>query len=213
MLPPEQYAARYERFLSRLREARRRAGLTQAEVVARLGKPQSFVSKCESGERRVDFVELLQFSELYGVQVSFFVQLDVDDPFTFLDRLEGSRRGLAFPFQPPLPRRPRSWFATELPTDPLTDPQVRPGDIETKVPIRELQARLLRLRNRDREFREEQGISVLYLACGFLHWIDETDVQAIAPLALIPCSLERDSPRDPFILKRNEAALRASLRC
>jgi hypothetical protein len=36
------------------------------EVAGRLGRPQSFVSKCESGERRVDVVELVEFSRLYG---------------------------------------------------------------------------------------------------------------------------------------------------
>jgi transcriptional regulator with XRE-family HTH domain len=68
----QQYRVRYREFLVRLREARRQAGLTQADVARRLGKPQSFVSKCESGERRVDFVELLAFAELYGVDVAFF---------------------------------------------------------------------------------------------------------------------------------------------
>ena len=62
----------YDRFLVRLCEARRQAGLTQAEVARRLGKHQSFLSKCESGERRVDFVELLVFAELYGVDISYF---------------------------------------------------------------------------------------------------------------------------------------------
>jgi transcriptional regulator with XRE-family HTH domain len=63
----------YRRFLARLRDARERAGLTQVEVARRLRVPQSFVSKCESGERRVDVVELAQFARLYRRSVAFFV--------------------------------------------------------------------------------------------------------------------------------------------
>ena len=72
MLPQTGYEARYKSFLARLREARRLAGLTQVEVAGRLRKHQSFVSKSESGERRVDFVELLAFAEIYEVDVDFF---------------------------------------------------------------------------------------------------------------------------------------------
>jgi transcriptional regulator with XRE-family HTH domain len=72
LLPQSEYEGRYQQFLSRLREARRQAGLTQAEVAQKLGKPQSFVSKCESGERRVDVVELLAFSSIYRVDLAFF---------------------------------------------------------------------------------------------------------------------------------------------
>jgi len=43
-------------------------------VVARkLRRPQSFVSKCESGERRVDVIELAEFARLYSKSLSFFV--------------------------------------------------------------------------------------------------------------------------------------------
>jgi len=42
--------------------ARRRASITQQELAARLGKPQSFVSEYERGQRRVDVVELLAIS-------------------------------------------------------------------------------------------------------------------------------------------------------
>lgn len=45
------YSKQYQRFLNRLRKARKDANLTQTEVAMALGKPQSFVSKCESGER------------------------------------------------------------------------------------------------------------------------------------------------------------------
>jgi len=72
LLDDQKYQKTYQRFLARLREARLQAGITQAEAARRLGKPQSFLSKCESGERRVDFVELLVLAELYGVEISFF---------------------------------------------------------------------------------------------------------------------------------------------
>lgn len=72
MLDERGYQERYRQFLTRLQEARRQTGLTQVEAARRLGKPQSFVSKCESGERRVDFVKLLAMAELYGVDISFF---------------------------------------------------------------------------------------------------------------------------------------------
>ncbi|MGD0265861.1 MAG: helix-turn-helix transcriptional regulator [Candidatus Methylomirabilota bacterium] len=67
-------SAVYRLFLTRLREARREAGLTQAVVAAKLHRPQSFVSKCESGERRVDVVELIEFARLYGKELTFFVR-------------------------------------------------------------------------------------------------------------------------------------------
>jgi len=71
-LPPTEYEERYRRFLKRLREARLDAGLTQADVARRLGRPQSYVSKCETGERRVDVVELTTLAEIYGVEITFF---------------------------------------------------------------------------------------------------------------------------------------------
>ena len=49
-------SAAYKLFLTRLRHARIMAGLTQVEVAKKLCRPQSYVSKCESGERRVDVV-------------------------------------------------------------------------------------------------------------------------------------------------------------
>jgi len=63
-------SSEYLLFLKRLRQARTDAGLSQAAAAKRLGKPQSFVSKCESGERRVDVVELKAFARIYGVPVA-----------------------------------------------------------------------------------------------------------------------------------------------
>jgi transcriptional regulator with XRE-family HTH domain len=66
------YQKSYKRFLARLVQARRDAGLTQIDVAKRLGKAHSFLSKCELGERRVDFVELQQLAKIYGKDISFF---------------------------------------------------------------------------------------------------------------------------------------------
>ena len=68
------HSARYRQFLERLRAARRQAGLTQIEVSRTLRKPQSFVSKCESGERRVDVIELCDFARIYRKAISFFLR-------------------------------------------------------------------------------------------------------------------------------------------
>ena len=61
------HSPRYKTLCRRLRDARLRRGLTQADVARALGQPQNFVSKCETGERRIDPVELADFMALYGV--------------------------------------------------------------------------------------------------------------------------------------------------
>lgn len=52
------YSAEYRQLCLTLRSLRVEAGLTQVAVAAILGVPQSFVSKYESGERRLDVIEL-----------------------------------------------------------------------------------------------------------------------------------------------------------
>jgi transcriptional regulator with XRE-family HTH domain len=75
------FSAAYNHFLELLREARSKAGLTQAEAADRFKKPQSFISKCESGERRVDVVEFIEFCRVYGA-----------DPSDIMRRLEKRAR-------------------------------------------------------------------------------------------------------------------------
>jgi transcriptional regulator with XRE-family HTH domain len=62
----------YDVFLRLLRDARVRAGLTQAQVAERLGATQSFVSKCERGERRLDFVEMRQWCQALNLPLQDF---------------------------------------------------------------------------------------------------------------------------------------------
>lgn len=66
------HSASYGRFIQRLLAARKEAELTQVQVAAALGRPLSYVSKCELGERRVDFLELVEFARLYGKPLEFF---------------------------------------------------------------------------------------------------------------------------------------------
>ena len=68
------WAADYEHFRKRLVHARETAGLTQRQAAARLGRSQSFVAKSESGERRVDVVELQEFAKAYERPISFFAR-------------------------------------------------------------------------------------------------------------------------------------------
>jgi transcriptional regulator with XRE-family HTH domain len=65
--------AEYQTMIERLREARAAAGLTQGEVADEFGRHQSFVSKVENGERRIDPVELCRFAELYQKPVTWFL--------------------------------------------------------------------------------------------------------------------------------------------
>jgi len=67
------HSARYQLFLKRLKTARLEAALTQERVAELLGRPQSFLSKCESGERRVDVVELEEFARIYRKSLNYFL--------------------------------------------------------------------------------------------------------------------------------------------
>jgi transcriptional regulator with XRE-family HTH domain len=58
--------ARYERFCDLLIEARRESGLSQEAIAEKLGRPQSYVSKCESGTRRLDVIEFLEVMNAIG---------------------------------------------------------------------------------------------------------------------------------------------------
>ncbi len=57
-----------------LAEARRSAHLTQAQLAARLKRPQSFVSKYERGERRLDVIEFGEVARAIGLDPLRFLQ-------------------------------------------------------------------------------------------------------------------------------------------
>lgn len=67
------YSDGYSLFLQQLREARQQAGLTQEQLAERIYQTQSFVSKCERGERRLDIVEVRAFCLALGVSFPAFI--------------------------------------------------------------------------------------------------------------------------------------------
>ena len=68
------YSGHQERLRDLLRRVRVDAGLRQLDLARRVGQPQSFVSKYESGERRLDLLELRQICEAVGLSLGEFVR-------------------------------------------------------------------------------------------------------------------------------------------
>lgn len=63
-----------DRLLELLRQIRQEAGLKQTELAKKLHQPQSFVSKYESGERRLDLLELQQLCMALNLSLTEFVR-------------------------------------------------------------------------------------------------------------------------------------------
>ena len=74
-MPSSLHTERYDHFRRLLIEKRKDAGLTQATVAERLSKPQSYVAKYEGGERRVDFVEVVDIAEAVGFDPSELLRI------------------------------------------------------------------------------------------------------------------------------------------
>lgn len=70
-----QHSPSYRRLIQTLRRFREHCGLTQQEVAGKLGTHASFISKCESGERRIDVVELATFCKLYDTDLVEFLRM------------------------------------------------------------------------------------------------------------------------------------------
>lgn len=66
--------AEKKRFLSLVRRLRLDAGLRQADLARKLGESQSFVSRYESGERRLDVLELRHICQVLGVSLADFIK-------------------------------------------------------------------------------------------------------------------------------------------
>ena len=68
------FTADYQVLRKLLRKKREAAGLTQIDLASRIEETQSYVSKCERGERRLDLVQLRVFCRAIGVSLADFVK-------------------------------------------------------------------------------------------------------------------------------------------
>jgi transcriptional regulator with XRE-family HTH domain len=68
------YLAQRDRLVSLLREMRIEAGLTQVDLAARIEKDQTYVSRYESGQRRLDVLEVREICQVVGVALEEFVK-------------------------------------------------------------------------------------------------------------------------------------------
>jgi len=75
------YLAQRGRLVSLLRELRIEAGLTQADLAARIEKDQTYISRYESGQRRLDVLEVREICQVVGITLEEFAK-----------RLEGALR-------------------------------------------------------------------------------------------------------------------------
>ncbi len=75
-MPKSVFTGKYNRFRELLIEARKEINLTQVELSVKLSRPQSYVSKYERGERRLDLIELLEIAEALEI-----------DPLAFIEKL------------------------------------------------------------------------------------------------------------------------------
>ena len=67
------YSKEYKNIIERLKTARLKAGLKQEDVASKLKRPQSYVSKIERGERRVDAAELKELAKIYKKTIDYFI--------------------------------------------------------------------------------------------------------------------------------------------
>jgi len=68
------YSDLHKLTVKRLRQARLEADLDQTQAARLLQKTQSYVSRIESGQRRVDIVQLKEFAQIYKKSLSFFLK-------------------------------------------------------------------------------------------------------------------------------------------
>lgn len=64
------YLKEYKKLIGKLKAARLEAGLTQVQVSKLLKQPQSYISKIEAGEQRIDAIELKAFAKIYKKDLS-----------------------------------------------------------------------------------------------------------------------------------------------
>jgi transcriptional regulator with XRE-family HTH domain len=73
-MPKTIYSKEHRILVERLKKARKEAGLDQMDVAKLFGVTQSYISKIESGQRRVDIVQLKRFARVYRKEIDYFIK-------------------------------------------------------------------------------------------------------------------------------------------
>lgn len=68
------YTVEHRYLVAQLKKARLEEKMEQAEVAKILGKTQSFVSKIENGQRKIDVIQLKEFAKIYKKKLEFFIK-------------------------------------------------------------------------------------------------------------------------------------------
>jgi len=68
------YSEGHKALINKLIKARKERKLRQEDVAKLLGRTQSFISKIEAGQRRVDIVQLKEFAKIYKKDLDFFIK-------------------------------------------------------------------------------------------------------------------------------------------
>ncbi|HJW86818.1 MAG TPA: helix-turn-helix transcriptional regulator [Candidatus Brocadiaceae bacterium] len=76
-MPASLFTKEYERFRKLLEKYRQDNKITQSELAVKLARPQSYISKYENGERRLDVIEFLEIAKVLKINISaFFKELE-----------------------------------------------------------------------------------------------------------------------------------------
>jgi len=68
------YSKEHKYIVEQLKKAREETGLSQEQVAKILNKTQSYISKIESGQRKVDVIQLKEFAKIYKKNLDFFLK-------------------------------------------------------------------------------------------------------------------------------------------
>lgn len=68
------YSTEHKKLISRLVKARKMTGLNQTEAAKKLGRTQTYLSKIEVGQRKIDVLELKKLAKIYNRPVNYFLE-------------------------------------------------------------------------------------------------------------------------------------------
>jgi transcriptional regulator with XRE-family HTH domain len=66
------HTTEYKQFITKLKQARLSARLTQKQAAKKLNQPQSYISKIETRQQRIDIIELNKFAKIYKKDLTYF---------------------------------------------------------------------------------------------------------------------------------------------